>query len=503
MKKIIRRTVLILCLMQFANAMTAQVQTLTLQPGAANGKDAHLGMLNPGSNQGNTDDFMAMAWTCQGVPCGGKGIIEFDVSAIPTTAFVKSAKLSLYHNNTSSNANGVHEMSNGVNDAILSKVTQSWTENTVTWNNQPATNDHKNVYLHPSNTPTEDYLDIDVTDFVQDWVSDPTSNNGLMLRLLNDSAYKALLFASSDHANPAKRPKLVVEYYDTFPASMDTINIQLNFEDGFDAYMGYLNPNNNMGSQPDLMALAWTCSGDPCGGRGLFGFKLYWIPDTATIASAKLNLYQNYSSSNAGGSHQTISGDNDGFLSKVLDPWNENTVTWNTAPAFTIDNQKYLPPSTSAHQDYMDINITDFVQYWHANPNVNYGMNLRLYTEQFYRSLIFASSDHSNSSLWPELTVVYYYEQDTSNTSIHNIYQPFKVNLYPNPARESVKLEVSSAQIMTGVDIFDPAGRLVYHDNNEFRNQKIIPLNKLQAGVYFIRMTNDKGEQLTRKLLVD
>ncbi|MCF8327263.1 MAG: DNRLRE domain-containing protein [Bacteroidales bacterium] len=402
----ISRVIVVILLLQIPVFLSAQLQTLTLQPGPSTGKDAHIGKLNPNSNYGSSDDFMGLAWTCQSTPCGGRGIIEFDLSAIPSSAFVKEARLSLYHNNTSSNANSIHEMSNGVNDAILAFVTQPWSENTITWNNQPEIDNHRNVYLPKSTSPTQDYLDIDVTRFVREWVRKPASNNGMRLQLLNDSAYKALMFASSDHTNPAKRPKLEVEYYDNYPSTIDTLNIQLNAEDGFDAYMGYLNPNNNMGQQPDLMALAWTCSGDPCGGRGLFGFYLYWIPDTASIASAKLNLYQNYTSSNAGGSHQTISGDNDGFLSRVTEPWDENIVTWNTAPAFTADGQVYLPPSDSAHEDYLDIDITNFIRYWHVNPNKNYGMNLRLYTEQYYRSLIFASSEHSNTSLWPEMEVV-------------------------------------------------------------------------------------------------
>jgi hypothetical protein len=49
-----------------------------------------------------------------------------------------------------------------------------------------------------------------------------------------------------------------------------------------------------------------------------------------------------------------------------------------------------------------------------TNPATNFGFMLRLETEILYRSLLFASSDHSNSALWPELTVSYkYFPTDT------------------------------------------------------------------------------------------
>ncbi|MFO8086381.1 MAG: DnaA/Hda family protein [Bacteroidales bacterium] len=172
----------------FVAEMYAQLQTDSLQPGPANGKDAHLSKTNPAMNIGNSPDFMALAWTSGSNSNEGQGIIEFDLTSIPSTAFVKNARLSLYQNTTTSSGNGGHSMSNGVNDAILARVTQPWSENSVSWNNQPATDEHHNVYLPQSNSSTEDYLDIDVSCFVRDWVLNPTSNHGLMMRLLNDSA---------------------------------------------------------------------------------------------------------------------------------------------------------------------------------------------------------------------------------------------------------------------------------------------------------------------------
>ena len=42
-----------------------------------------------------------------------------------------------------------------------------------------------------------------------------------------------------------------------------------------------------------------------------------------------------------------------------------------------------------------------------AYPERNFGFLLKLETEEYYRAIVFASNDHSNSALWPELTITY------------------------------------------------------------------------------------------------
>lgn len=190
--------------------------TLTLQPDAAAGKDAELFSCVPcgydNKNFGTKKDLNAIAWTNSGNLSKIRSLIQFNLSSIPVNATVTDARLSLYHNNTSSE--GPHS---GGNASYLQRVTAAWVESTVTWNNQPPTTSSGQVTLSSSVSSTQDYVDINVTALVQDMVSNPATNFGFMLRLQTETIYKKLILASSDHITPALRPKLVVTYITPLP----------------------------------------------------------------------------------------------------------------------------------------------------------------------------------------------------------------------------------------------------------------------------------------------
>src|SRR6185436_1717126 len=157
---------------------------LTFQPGPNEGMDAVIGnCLSCGyyyTNFGSSDDFAAAAWTNGGDISDMRGLIRFDLSAIPTNATVTSAALSLYFNPISSN--GDHQSLSGPNTALLQRLTSSWDEYTVTWDNQPATTSAGEVVVPQTVTNTEDRPNIDVTALVQQMVTDPATNYGLLFR---------------------------------------------------------------------------------------------------------------------------------------------------------------------------------------------------------------------------------------------------------------------------------------------------------------------------------
>lgn len=170
---------------------------------------------------------------------------------------------------------------------------------------------------------------------------------------------------------------------------------------GKDALLRDEDPMRNFGGYSDLAAWAWTVSRARVNARGLLEFNLSAIPSTAIIDSARLSLYHS-SSFNAG-----QAGDNVADLLRVTQAWDESTVTWSNQPTTTTSNVVVLPKSSAPAQDYVNINVTSPVQYWHSNPSQNYGWMLKLQTEQTYRSLKFTSSDGSISSDWPKLEVCY------------------------------------------------------------------------------------------------
>jgi hypothetical protein len=191
---------------------------------------------------------------------------------------------------------------------------------------------------------------------------------------------------------------------------------------GKDALLDSHNPSLNEGSNQELNPLAWTISGSPFITRGLFQFDLSSIPAGATIQSATLTLYNNPTSLNGllNGQHSHLSGSNMSYLQRVSSSWNENTVTWNTQPTATAANQVVLAQDTNAHQNYIaDVTmlVTDMVN----NPSSSFGFMLKLATEQYYRCLLFASSDHPNAALHPKLEICYTVSLAASCSTIANV----------------------------------------------------------------------------------
>lgn len=172
----------------------------------------------------------------------------------------------------------------------------------------------------------------------------------------------------------------------------------------------------NFGSDPELPYVDWTYDNQGCPNgthRSLVRFNgLSTIPSGATITNATLRLYGVPSSSilpihgNSQYSGSPFSLTNPGWVRRATNGWNENTVTWNTQPSSTTTNQVAIPVSTSQWNWNVSLNVTGIVQDIFSS-GINNGFLLRLQTEGYYRSVLFASSDHSNSDLWPELEVTY------------------------------------------------------------------------------------------------
>jgi hypothetical protein len=188
----------------------AECTTLTLKPGPAIGKDAYLASSTPNSNFFNHPELAAEAWTCNLNPCNGRGIFAFDLSSIPQGAIITSARLSLFANTVSENGNGIAMQ--GDNASVLQRVITNWNENTVTWNNAPATTTQNQVTLSVSTSSFQSYPNIDVKNLVQDMVSNPSTSFGFLIKHVNETFYKSMIFASSDFADASKWPEITIEY---------------------------------------------------------------------------------------------------------------------------------------------------------------------------------------------------------------------------------------------------------------------------------------------------
>jgi gliding motility-associated-like protein len=169
----------------------------------------------------------------------------------------------------------------------------------------------------------------------------------------------------------------------------------------------------NHGTSVEINYAMWTYSALGCGSgvqRTLIRFKgLDTISAITPILSAKLNFFGVPSSGNWGTSY--FSGSpypltNEGWVERVTGGWSESIVTWNTQPTTTTTNRVTISPSAARFGWNTSVDVTTLINDIKTS-GVNNGFLLRLNTEGIYRRVTFASSDNTDSTLWPELVITY------------------------------------------------------------------------------------------------
>ncbi|MVT12608.1 DNRLRE domain-containing protein [Chitinophaga tropicalis] len=176
-------------------------------------------------------------------------------------------------------------------------------------------------------------------------------------------------------------------------------------EKGMDTYVHEYHPNRNFNWDTKIAVMAWTFSGTPGNCRGLIRFDLSSIPVRAKVTKAELYLYHVTDQGN-NPQHSQLSGANAGYLMQVSSSWSADSVTWSNQPAVISESQVVLPASTSETQDYV-VDVTAMVSNMVKQPANNNGFMIRLQNEDYYRALMFASSNHKNLELHPTLKVYY------------------------------------------------------------------------------------------------
>jgi len=309
---------------------------------------------------------------------------------------------------------------------------------------------------------------------------------------LNEQYYRSVIFAASGHSDSDLHPKLEVTYTETTQNNDNCITIRPNEDNSKDALISSYEPSKNRGVYPDFVAMSWTVSGNPVNYRSLIEFDLSNIPSGSIINSAGLSLYSQESSGL--GSHSVTSGSNESVLSRITSSWEENSITWNNQPTTTTENQVFLSESSSSTQDYLNIDVTDLIEDMIADPSNSHGFLLKLLNEQYYRSVIFAASGHSDSDLHPKLEVCYSIATNLDQKA------EFKFELFPNPVNGVLNVNISDFKAKK-IEIYNSQGSLVMNKTN-LNLSNSIDVAGLSSGIYFVKLTDNKNLLAVKKLLI-
>lgn len=92
-----------------------------------------------------------------------------------------------------------------------SRITVSWTEGGITWNDQPSST---GLVSTPSGTTDGVWIAWNITAFVDDWVNGEEINEGVRILVPGDTCYTDYdsVFLTKEHGTSSTRPKLTITY---------------------------------------------------------------------------------------------------------------------------------------------------------------------------------------------------------------------------------------------------------------------------------------------------
>lgn len=187
----------------FTSASSVPISTCTLTSAA----DSYADQGSAGSNFGTATTLQVRsAVTLLLLQNNARSFVRFDLSScsIPTSARVLTAKMKLFLS-TAPSANRTYQ---------VHRLTQSWGETTLTWNNQPiaAGTAAASVATGTTSNVTKEW---GVLGDVSAFVAGTTANEGwrIMDSAEGSGTAREGRFSSREHATAGQRPTLEITYY--------------------------------------------------------------------------------------------------------------------------------------------------------------------------------------------------------------------------------------------------------------------------------------------------
>jgi hypothetical protein len=211
-------------------------------------------------------------------------------------------------------------------------------------------------------------------------------------------------------ASTKENPLILKIPYNSVPSTI--LYLQPGPDGGKDAMVSNLEPDKNFGAHIYFEAtyMSESILTVMRSNMSLIWFDLSQLPKGAVIKKAVMKL--SYEAPIPWDSTIFTSGNSTtpvkpcGVLQQIIEPWEENTVTWNKLPKTTEINQVFIAPFIR-NVNFIEIDVTGLFVLPASNILPNYGMLFKLNSYDKFKGFRFASSDHSEAALRPKLTIQY------------------------------------------------------------------------------------------------
>ncbi|MCP4407748.1 MAG: DNRLRE domain-containing protein [Gammaproteobacteria bacterium] len=303
----------------------------------------------------------------------------------------------------------------------IHRLTADWAETDATWDTMGTEMGSAVLATIPTQPTAGVWVSVNLTAQVQIWVNGQP-NYGLTLNSTSEGTHGDY---ASREASQQPYLEVVVGTPSSSPATLQSVGTLANgvsrsitrndmmlyqqppgivelqpSTEGIDAEIWEQSPNDNYGDAAET----WVSSDGNDTTRSLLHFNIGAIPAGARILGATLFLHRQSGS----GADQPVAAH------RIMNPWSEDSVTWNRRESGTnwdtaggdFDNTVVVTTLVGPVNQRYEWNITPLVQGWVDGSYPNYGVALTaaidgMLGEQFF------TSDHTDPSKWPSLTITY------------------------------------------------------------------------------------------------
>jgi len=191
-----------------------------------------------------------------------------------------------------------------------------------------------------------------------------------------------------------------------------TLVLQPGPEGGKDAMISNLEGDKNFG---DYKYFETTFLSEPVltvmrSNRSLLWFNLNEIPKSAIIKKVSLHLWYDIPVPWDPALIVTDSVTSPlwygAVLQQIVEPWEEDKVTWNNQPKSIEANQVFISPF-NINANFISVDVTSLFVPFAEIAAPNYGMMFKLWPTEEFPGFRFASSDFPDAAMRPMLTINY------------------------------------------------------------------------------------------------
>lgn len=333
---------------------------------------------------------------------------------------------------------GAHQINISIQDSYGLPNSTNWVLNITAVNDAPT---FSSISNQTTTTGRIFIFDINATDEENDTIFYYDNSSffdiNLSTGLINFSVNSTMLGTNS--INITVNDSSDASYSDTFilqinenNAPIFPKNMTLSINSNFDTYVDSQFPTTSYQGSEFLRVA------DVSGSikRPYLNFSLTSIPNSSNILIAKLNLTIN----------TALSGTNLSIF-RINNNWSGVGVTYNNQPEINSS----LISNLSSGGVLDSFNVTNIIGGWYNGSSVNYGFSLRMQNETSDTgTIIYYSSDSSDSSRWPLLDITYNTTiPDQSFSSTSNITNSFDLDDYFYDADgDSLTYNVTSTSVV-------------------------------------------------------